>query len=499
MPRHQPRTDRSVEATRLRRLREFLNISQREMAREFQVAHTAISSWESGARTIPGPILRLMQIYEKESGLPEKAELTDLNSSWLSRNFKLSSAIAGMVTRMAGESFLRLMGAEPKPYTETAAIKLASTLGELKGLMMKAGQMISYTDFGLSESVREKFAILQDQSTALESSRIEAVIEQELGQSILQAFKSWDPNPIGNGSIGQVHAAQAKDGTELAVKVQFPEIERLMESDLQYTRFMDVLTPILFRKQDRQSLVQELRTRAKDECDYLREAESQKEFARIFSNDSNVIIPKVYDENSTARILCQERIHGKTFSEFVRTSSQEEKNQAGKILFRTVFQCIFRHGILNCDPQPGNYLFLDEKIAFLDFGCVKKLSPEFVSQWKEYLLAIMNDDRKNADQLIVAMGYVPNPKHFDFDFQFRMMKTIHAPWNAHQPFRFSREHVIESWNLTMQENINRSRMSLPGEWAFVNRLQWGLYSILAILGAENNYRELILDAGLTDC
>ena len=115
MPRHNERTPRLDEAKRLRRLRNYLQVSQRDLANEFKVGHGAVSFWESGRRTIPGPILKLIEIYESELGLESHASqdensLKQIESSWISRNFKLSSVMAQIATRLAGNFLSKITG-----------------------------------------------------------------------------------------------------------------------------------------------------------------------------------------------------------------------------------------------------------------------------------------------------------------------------------------------------------------------------------------------------
>ena len=493
MPRSKPKSSRLNEALRLRQLRGFLQLSQRDLATEFRVGHAAISSWESGARTIPGPILKLIEIYEKEAGL---SAIDDLEYGWFSRNFRLSATIAGITARLAGHSLLKLFGSSGEPFSEVAAQKMAETMSDLKGLIMKAGQMMSYTDFGLADSVRKRFAVLLDHSTPLLNEKIVGVLEAELGASDLH-FQSWNPVPIGVGSIGQVHEAKLLDGTPVAVKVQYPEILKLMESDLAYTHFIQMLGPVLFPKQDRHALIEELRERAQDECDYLKESGFQERLRHCFLNDPEMVIPRVYPKWTTQKVLTQERIEGKRFYDFVEQATQEEKNQAGRIIFKNAFQSVFLHQLVNADPHPGNYLFLnrrvhcaDLKVAFVDFGGTLALTPDFVQRWRSYIQAVSSNDHIHARQLVIEMGYVPNPKSFDFDAHFELMKNLHAPWLTQGSFRFTREYLIRSWHL-MLNNVNRSKLNLPREWVLINRLQWGLYSVLAILNAEQDWREIM--------
>jgi len=486
------------EAKRLRRLRENLKVSQRDLAKEFKVGHGAVSFWESGRRTIPGPILKLMEIYERELGFenPDEEEpfhLERIDSSWISRNFVLSSVMARILARIAGNSLQRLVGAPSEPFSDTIAQKLGDAFGDLKGLMTKVGQMMSYTDFGLSERARLRLSILQDRSTAFKTEVIESVFEKDFAQKPASLFSAWSPEPIGVGSIGQVHRAITSDGSQLAVKIQYPGIEHSIDSDLKNTQFARVLSPFLFRKQNEAELLSEFKDRFTEECNYVIEGEWQNAFLTAFSRDAKVVIPKVYPQWSSRRVLTSELLDGKRFSEFMQGSSETERNLASQTIFRIAFTSAFHHGMLNCDPNPGNYLFMsDGRIGLIDFGCVKKLQPQFVRMWKDYLLCFIRDDLKKANHLMVEMGYVQNPRAFDFEYHNTLMKLIHKPWLQTGTFRFDREYVISIWKMIAVDSPNLLKITLPRDWLFVNRLQWGLYSVLATLEGEASFREIML-------
>ena len=454
------------------------------------MGHAAISSWESGSRTIPGPILKLIEIYEREAGI----SLEHLQTSWFSRHFRLAAAVAGVTTRFAGHSIFRLMGVTPtESFTEASAKKIAGTMSELKGLIMKAGQMIGYTDFGLPEPIRNQFAYLQDQSMPLTSVAVQGIIEQELG---VRAPKQICPQPIGVGSIGQVHEVTLTDGTELVFKVQYPDIEKLMKSDLKYAHFLDLFGPFVFPKQNRAELIRELHERASDECDYLKEAAFQEKMRAHFQGFDRVMIPKTYPDFCTRKILAQEKMNGLSFQDFLSSSDQAARNQVGKTLFEVAFRSAFQLKILNCDPHPGNYLFSQAQVTLLDFGGTIELQDSLVLNWKRLLLALHQEDRETVGQLVMEFGYVPNKKGFDFDQHYELMRLLHLPWlvggKNGVSYRFDREYMIQCWTKMFKENANRTKLCLPREWIFINRLQWGLFSILATLNAEANWGEIML-------
>jgi predicted unusual protein kinase regulating ubiquinone biosynthesis (AarF/ABC1/UbiB family) len=444
-------------------------------------------------RTIPGPVLKLIEIYECEAGLhpphvarPE-GDLKRIRDSWLSRNFRISAAVLQIGARLAGASLQKLWGGERERPAELAADKLGQTLGELKGPLMKVGQLMSYADLGIPETARERLSHLQDSSVALDSERIKDVVSAELGRRPEQLFASWEENPVGVGSIGQVHRARLLNGRKVAVKVQFPGIARLVGADLSNTKPFEILAPVLLRKQDGAALFDELRSRFTQECEYRQEAEQQERFRALFHGDDDVLIPRTYPELSSGRVLTTEYVDGRSFREMLRSGLPEERSRAGQIIFRMVFTSAFRHRLVNCDPNPGNFLFPDGRVAFVDFGCVKELDGGFVSTWRRYLKAVLEEDRGAARDLLIEMGYVISPDAFDFEYQFELMRLISKPWLENGPFRFDRAYVSAIWSRITRNNVNIPRLRLPRDWLFVNRLQWGLYSVLAALETQGDW------------
>ncbi|MBU6153020.1 MAG: helix-turn-helix domain-containing protein [Bdellovibrionales bacterium] len=493
MPRSQPESKRKPEAMRLRKLREALQFSQRDLASEFRVAHTAVSSWESGARTIPGPVLKLMEIYEDQAGMvpmrSERSSSSELPGTGVSRNVRLSLGIAGLAARFAGRFLMKWAGADADPMKDSA--KLVQTLGNLKGLLMKAGQMVGYVHAGGISALREPFEILQSNASPLRPDLIERVIEEELGASPRYLFASWNPVPLGVGSIGQVHEARLRNGTEVALKVQYPGIRKSLHSDLKYTRFIDLFGTLVFRKQDRESFVDELANQADLECDYTRERLSQERFRKIFENDPEVRIPKTLPEFCSPRVLAQEKLSGRSFRSFCAVESQARKDHAGRILFRFAFESLFRHHILNCDPHPGNFQFNGDTVIFYDFGSVKELTPGFVESFRDLIRALQRGDRNRVAALAIEMGYVPETEGFDFDHHFEMLSFLYSPFIKDEEFTFTPAFVENVWSRIILNNKNRARSSVPRDWIFVNRLQWGLYSVLAELRARTNWKRLL--------
>jgi predicted unusual protein kinase regulating ubiquinone biosynthesis (AarF/ABC1/UbiB family) len=252
---------------------------------------------------------------------------------------------------------------------------VAGTLGAMKGVMMKIGQMASYVDGGLSPAVRGTLARLQDSVPPMSPALAAAVVEEELGVPPERAFARWDPRPIAAASIGQVHRAVTLDGRAVAVKVQYPGIAETIAADLRNVALIRRMLRIAAPAQDVDALLSELRDRIGEELDYRLEAASQHLMAAYYDGHPTIHIPAIIPELSTRRLITSELSGGARFAELA-TWPQHERDLAAETIYRFVFRSLYEVGAFNGDPHPGNYLFhRGGKVTFLDFGLVRHFTP----------------------------------------------------------------------------------------------------------------------------
>jgi predicted unusual protein kinase regulating ubiquinone biosynthesis (AarF/ABC1/UbiB family) len=252
---------------------------------------------------------------------------------------------------------------------------VADTLGAMKGVMMKIGQMASYIDDGLSPAVRQTLARLQDSVPPMSPPLAAAVIEEELGAPPEHAFARWDPRPIAAASIGQVHRAVTLDGRAVAVKVQYPGIAETIAADLRNVALLRRMLRIAAPAQDVDALLSELRDRVGEELDYRREAANQRLMAAYYDGHPTIAIPRIIDGLSTRRVITSELSGGARFAELARWP-QHERDLAAETIYRFVFRSLYDVRAFNGDPHPGNYLFQrGGRVTFLDFGLVRHFTP----------------------------------------------------------------------------------------------------------------------------
>ncbi|HEX7131972.1 MAG TPA: AarF/ABC1/UbiB kinase family protein, partial [Iamia sp.] len=251
---------------------------------------------------------------------------------------------------------------------------VAAALGDMKGALMKVGQMASYLDQGLPEPVREALAQLRSDAPPMAPELAARVIREELGADPERVFAEWDPVPIASASIGQVHRALAHDDRAVAVKVQYPGVAAAIRSDLASAGLLFSGLGAAFPGLEPGPIVDELKERLTEELDYALEARNQALFAAAYRGHPFIRVPEVVPALSSARVLTTELAAGDPF-EAVVGADQATRDRAGEVLYRFVFRSLYRLRAFNGDPHPGNYLFHgDGRITFLDFGLVRYFS-----------------------------------------------------------------------------------------------------------------------------
>jgi len=263
----------------------------------------------------------------------------------------------------------------------TTAGELVETLGRLKGASMKVGQLASFIDAGvLPPSIRDLYqntlGTLRDDAPPMDPKLVGQVFEREFDAGPDELFAQFNMKPVAAASLGQVHLATLHNGRKVAVKVQYPGIERAIRSDLAMTAAVKPLLPLLAPGLDADEALREIRDRVLEECDYVFEAQSLDYLADQYQGHPFVWVPRSIPERSTARILTMERAEGLPFSK-IKKLPKAQRDRFGEILFRFYYGSLHRYGFTSADPHPGNYLFMEDgRVACFDFGLACRLPPE---------------------------------------------------------------------------------------------------------------------------
>ena len=369
---------------------------------------------------------------------------------------------------------------------------VADTLGTMKGVLMKIGQLASYVDDGLAPPARRVLGRLQDSVPPMSPELSAGVIAAELGGPPDEVFAEWDPLPIAAASIGQVHRAITADGQAVAVKVQYPGIAETIAADLGNVSLLRSLLRMAAPSQDVNELIAELTERVGEELDYLREADSQRLFAAYFDGHPTITVPRVIDELSTARVITSELSTGARFSEMLGWS-QEEKDLAAETMYRFTFRSLYELRAFNGDPHPGNYLFEPGgQVTFLDFGLVKHFSPAELEPLAAMIRALcVNDDPDGFRKAMEDAGFLepgaPIPTDQVVEHMALFYESIRTPGRKTMTGEYAsavaRRYVDFSSPLAAYAKIPRS-------YVIVQRINLGLFSVLAEMHATADWRAI---------
>ena len=422
----------------------------------------------------------------------------------------LPIATAAMKRAIAGKKDEDPTEEERRKVVESAkktAEAMLKTLGEMKGLPLKFGQMASYIDGlappGYEERFKQTLKKLQAKAPPLSPEAAIQVVTEDLGAHPSEIFAEWESEPFAAASIGQVHRAVTKGGERVAVKVQYPGIDKAIENDLKSISLLETMMAPIGRKYHTKDGLDEIKAVFMQELDYTKEAELADVFRKIHRDDPDVLVPRIHHSLSTKRVLTADLIGGTDYASFCAEASQADKDAAAQTIWRFMMRALMKHALLYADPHPGNYRFMGGgKVAFLDFGCHKHMPIDLVRGEKRYLKAqIENDDDAFYKACIEVLGYDPTDTEA-FPMYIEYTRLVTKPVVVDEPFTYTPEYAREMVAFLVRGTkkiIFKDESKLPHlpkpihvpkDHTFMNRLQWGLTSVLAGMGATANWHQI---------
>ena len=382
-----------------------------------------------------------------------------------------------------------------REYEIRTAEQVATELGNMKGALMKLGQMVSYLDEGLPEHFRAALAQLQHDAPPMSAELAASMIQDELHRSPDELFAEWDPDPIAAASIGQVHRAITHEGVAVAVKVQYPGIAAAIEADLGNVGLLFGGLGQVFPGLESGPLVAELRARLREELDYELEADHQQRFADYYDGHPFIHIPAVLPQYSSRCVLTTELAEGVRFAE-AATWPQEERDLAAETIFRFVFGSLYRLRLFNGDPHPGNYLFRSGgRVTFLDFGLVTPFGdPELVSLRGLIETMVLEPDPAAFRRAVEHAGFLkpgaPVSDALVVEYFGHFYEYLQEDRRSTIGPDLASENVRRVFDATGPYRDVMRHANVPRAFVIVQRINLGLFAILASLGATANWRRL---------
>jgi predicted unusual protein kinase regulating ubiquinone biosynthesis (AarF/ABC1/UbiB family) len=296
-------------------------------------------------------------------------------------------------------------------FNLASAESIYDTAIELRGLILKGCQFLGSRADVLPRQYVQVLSRLQDRVPPRSFAVVRDCVERELGRSLADAFTSFSKRPIASASLAQVHEATLHSGERVAVKVQYPEIEALVRSDLANLRVLFRTIDVLERDFDVLPLIDELATYVPRELDFLNEGHNAETIARFLAHRDDVVIPRIHWEFTTRRVLVMEFMDGTKITDTNRLRGEGiDLTQVARSLVEVFCEQILVRGFFHADPHPGNILVQKSetgapRLALLDFGLAKELPPRFKNGIVRFATALLQGDVEIMAEALVDLGF----------------------------------------------------------------------------------------------
>jgi predicted unusual protein kinase regulating ubiquinone biosynthesis (AarF/ABC1/UbiB family) len=417
------------------------------------------------------------------------------------RMVRTSGAVGGIAARVAGQRFLGL-----RTDKAAHAEDLKQILGGLKGPLMKVAQFLSTVPDALPEEYAQQLATLQANAPPMGWPFVRRRMQSELGPGWEAKFKAFGREAAAAASLGQVHRGTMHDGTEVACKLQYPDMPSVVEADLRQLRLAMQLYRRMDSSLDNEEVYQELRDRLREELDYEREAAQMRLYGAMLEGVPGVRVPTPFDALTTKRLLTMTWLEGRAILKRLEEDPpQEERNAYAEALFRAWYVPFYRYGVIHGDPHLGNYQVRPDLhgINLLDFGTIRVFRPPFVGAVIHLYEAVRDGDDDKAHAAFESWGFR------NLSRETRQVLTGWARF-LYEPLIQDRVRPIQESDdpaygrkvaQAVHEGLKRTGgVRVPREFPLMDRAAIGLGSVFLRLRAQVNWHRLFeeLVAGFSE-
>ncbi|EFC46091.1 predicted protein [Naegleria gruberi] len=397
--------------------------------------------------------------------------------------------------------------------TEKNAEILADTLCKMRGAALKIGQIMSIQDESTVPPVIQKaLEKVRHSANVMPTWQLEQAMSAEFGEAWKSGFKHFDTKPIAAASIGQVHKGVLANGKEVAIKVQYPGVADSIESDIRNVERIIKYTNLVPRGAFLGQTMEQARKELTQECDYVREAKSQKMFRKLIQDDAiaeknrgyvtdvpmtSYSVPEVFDEFTTRRVLCTELIkYGKTIEQIKEEYPIEVRNRVAKLILKLCLKELFEFRFMQTDPNWANF-FYDPKtdtLHLLDFGACLEFPQEFVDQYLRVVHASATKDFETVIDASRKMGFLTGQES-------KEMNEAHATAAMHIGEPFACEGIYDFRSKAIPERVTKiiptmlkQRLTAPPPVTYsLHRKLSGAFLLCNKLDVAIECREIFLD------
>jgi predicted unusual protein kinase regulating ubiquinone biosynthesis (AarF/ABC1/UbiB family) len=418
-------------------------------------------------------------------------------SARASRYAKVGANVSGVAARIA-TSFLT--GRSSASDARNAA-SLAQALGGLKGPLMKVAQLISTIPDVVPPEYATELQKLQSEAPPMGAAFVNRRMMAELGAGWRQRFAEFDLKPAAAASLGQVHKATLADGTRLACKLQYPDMESAVEADLAQLSVLLAIHRQIDSAIDTREIAKELGARVREELDYEREAKHAALYADMLADTGDVRVPGVELGLSTRRLLTMHWLDGTKLLTH-KEADLETRNRIATAMFRAWWRPFARFGVIHGDPHLGNYTVFEEDgrpggLNLLDYGCVRIFPASFVNGVNELRQGFLTDDPARLVHGYEIWGFKNLSKELievlniwaRFIYGPLLDDRVRTIADGVAPGEYGRREAFR----VHQELKAKGPVTVPQEFVFMDRAAIGLGGVFLHLRAELNFFRLIED------
>lgn len=395
-------------------------------------------------------------------------------------------------------------------FHERTAERYAELLGHSKGVLMKAGQILSMVDAralgtGGYWPYQKALARLQADAPPMHATLVRKVLHDELGSAV-RHFAEFSEEPMAAASVGQVHRAVLRDGREVVVKIQYPGVAQAIRDDLANTElvatFMRFVVAASGMKVDIRALAREASARIAEEVDYRHEADMITAFSELYRGHPFIRVPDVVSEASGDRVLTMTYLDGWDYPT-AQQADQDLKNTWAEVMTRFM-NGNFRHAnLVHADPHPGNYRFnRDGTVGFLDYGCASIFPETQRWLWVSFLRTAVEERTRNSHELLTKLRFITPETSLTDDELREWISYTNYPMTQAQPVTFTSDavaRVVGGFFDVRDRDHPVAKIAVPPEHVFTSRIVLAFNSVAAGLQATLPIRAIFDDMdGVTE-